>query len=595
MEQIPTSECGGKGREEMPPTLIFQKIFFPWFFLPDTSFPTPSLPTMAGRTATVRALACRPRLELPKSLAACSSSRSIATSSAATPHSAYRSHKTGNITFNILRASYTTEATKRDLIDELDRRGLIQTQTSRAIRSHLSTAPRVVYSGVDPSAPSLHVGNLLPLFTLAHFARYDHKPIVLVGGATGSIGDPSGRSTERNALDKKVLEANVEGIKGQLRAFFANVHEYYSEKGETIESGKKSAIGQGVQLGMGIQLMNNYDWTKDITLLDFLGSVGRHARLTQMLARDSVASRLSPQTTSSSDSSPSSAAGGMSYTEFSYQLLQAFDFSHLHTTSSCTVQIGGSDQLGNITAGIDLIRRTTGLSHDDPAFGLTLPLLTTSSGEKFGKSAGNAVWLDADKTSDLDFYQFFLRSTDADVGRYLRCLTLLDVEYVDEVLGMHEGDKKKRLAQRVLADHITTLIRGKTASQKCKALTDILFSHTTNLGSEATAAAENALSKLDLGSITEKDNILTKFGKEQVVGEDVTKVVVSAGLVKSRGEAKRLLASGGLYVNNRQIGKDDGGENGVREEDLVDAEGGEGKVCLLRAGKGAVRVVHIAN
>ncbi|SPO26171.1 related to tyrosyl-tRNA synthetase, mitochondrial precursor [Ustilago trichophora] len=562
--------------------------FFPALFLQDTSLPASSLPTMAGRAATVRALASRPRLTLPTLLAGCSSSRAIATSSAATPHTAHRSRRTSLTTFNTLRASYTTEAAKRDLIDELDKRGLIQTLTSRAIRSHLSTAPRVVYSGVDPSAPSLHVGNLLPLFTLAHFARYDHKPIVLVGGATGSIGDPSGRSTERNALDKKVLEANVEGIKRQLKAFFANVHEYYSEKGETIGNSKESSTAQGVQLGMGIQLMNNYDWTKDVTLLDFLGSVGRHARLTQMLARDSVASRLSPQTPPSSDSSPSS-AGGMSYTEFSYQLLQAYDFSHLHTTSSCTVQIGGSDQLGNITAGIDLIRRTTGLSHDDPAFGLTLPLLTTSSGEKFGKSAGNAVWLDGDKTSDLDFYQFFLRSTDADVGRYLRCLTLLDVEYVDEVLGLHEGEKKKRLAQRVLADHITSLIRGKAAAQKCKALTDILFSHTTNLGSDATAAAKDALSKLDLRSITEKDNILTNLD------EDVTKVVVSAGLVKSRGEAKRLLASGGLYVNNRQIGKDDGGENGVLEEDLVEAEGGEGKVCLLRAGKGAVRVVHIAN
>lgn len=467
---------------------------------------------------------------------------------------------------------------KGDLIEELDSRGLIQTQTSRSLRPHLASSSRTVYTGVDPSASSLHVGNLLPLFTLAHFARYNHHPIVLVGGATGSIGDPSGRSTERNALDKNTLTANVEGVKTQLRVFFRNVADYYGRSPDESSSIGGGEEEEGVELGLGVRLMNNLSWTKDVTLLDFLGSVGRHARLAQMLARESVSSRLAT-------------SSGMSYTEFSYQLLQAFDFAHLHSTHSCTIQIGGSDQLGNIVAGIDLIRRTTGglkSLEDDPAFGLTLPLLTTAGGEKFGKSAGNAVWLDRERTSDLDFYQFFLRSADDDVERYLKALTLLEVSSVEEIMAEHAGDRKARRAQRVLADHITTLIRGKDAAQKSKALTKILFSHTLHSG-DPVDAAKSALRELQLNAITESDNIVTKLEGQRVVGDDLTKVVVAAGLVKSRGEAKRLLSAGGLYVNNRQV---KAGEE-ISEADLVETPGGA--VCLLRAGKSAVRVVHVSS
>ncbi|SNX84807.1 related to tyrosyl-tRNA synthetase, mitochondrial precursor [Melanopsichium pennsylvanicum] len=547
------------------------------------------------------------------------------------------------------RAPYTTAVTTTstissssntvDLIDELDKRGLIQTITSRSLRSHLASSSRTVYSGVDPSAPSLHVGNLLPLFTLVHFARCGHKPIVLVGGATGSIGDPSGRSTERNALDKITLDANVQGIKTQLKAFFENVQEYYHhhrhqyprsqdvsfplppQQQTEFESLSEPAKRDGeVELGMGVKLMNNYTWTAGVTLLDFLGSVGRHARLTHMLARDSVASRLNLSTSlssssssfssssSSSSSSSTKGGGGMSYTEFSYQLLQAFDFSYLHRTHCCTIQIGGSDQLGNITAGIDLIRRTSGLTISEPAFGLTLPLLTTSKGEKFGKSAGNAVWLDQSKTSDLEFYQFFLKTNDNDVQRYLNALTLLSGQEVEEVMKQHtEGGKEKkerRIAQTVLADHITSLIRGKKNVEKCKALTDILFSHTTTTTCTATVQGEqmvkNALERLDLSSITKEDNIVTELKKDQVMGQDITKLVVNAGLVKSRAEAKRLLASGGLYINNKQVSKDGGvGLMLVNETDLVQVKGqgesgrGRGAVCLLRAGKGAVKVIHV--
>lgn len=448
----------------------------------------------------------------------------------------------------ITLSNNTLSTSQPDLIDELQSRGLIQTLTSRSLRTHLSTASRTVYSGVDPSAPSLHVGNLLPLLTLAHFSRYGHTPIVLVGGATGSIGDPSGRSTERNALDPEALQHNVDSISSQLSSFFANV-------------------------GGEVKMMNNLDWTRDVTLLDFLGTVGRRARLTTMLSRESVSSRLNP--TSGGD-------GGMSYTEFSYQLLQAYDFSHLHSHHSCTVQIGGSDQLGNITAGIDLIRRTAGLTQEEPAFGLTLPLLTTSGGEKFGKSAGNAVWLDPSLTSDMEFYQFFLRTSDADVGRYLKALTLMEMSEAEQVLREHKGKEKERRAQRRLADEITTLIRGKGAAGKCAQLSSILFSNTTQ-------AAREALSRLNLSSITEQDGILASLRKDEVVGADITKLVVQVGLVKSRGEAKRLLSAGGLYVNNERVKE----ERGVKDSDLVAATGGRGGLCLLRAGKGAVKVLHV--
>ncbi|SJX62166.1 probable tyrosyl-tRNA synthetase, mitochondrial precursor [Sporisorium reilianum f. sp. reilianum] len=471
-------------------------------------------------------------------------------------------------------ASTSSSSSTPDLIDELEARGLVATLTSRSLRTHLSAAPRTVYSGVDPSADSLHVGNLLPLLTLAHFARFQHRAIVLVGGATGSIGDPSGRSSERNALDRHTLEGNVEAIKGQLGKFFDNVQEWYG-----VEPERTAAVGEGVGLGMGVRMLNNHDWMSGVSLLDFLGSVGRHARLTQMLARESVASRLAP-------SSPSGGAGGMSYTEFSYQLLQAYDFAHLHTAHACTVQLGGSDQLGNITAGIDLIRRTHTLA-SEPAYGLTLPLLTTHTGDKFGKSAGNAVWLCAAKTSDWSFYQFFLKTTDADVQRYLRCLTLLDVETVEEVVRAHSADPRRRGAQQTLAAHMTRLIRGAHAAERCKALSEVLFSHTSAVD-DAVTAAKRALAEVDIAALAAED-LLARVPRADVVGADLTKLVVAAGLVKSRAEAKRLLHSGGLYVNNVQQASGDA----VSDEDLVVGGKGGGRLCLLRAGKSAVKVLVV--
>ncbi|GAC95728.1 likely mitochondrial tyrosyl-tRNA synthetase [Pseudozyma hubeiensis SY62] len=453
--------------------------------------------------------------------------------------------------------SSSSASTSTNLISELESRNLVSHITSRALLPHLSAAPRTVYSGVDPSADSLHVGNLLPLLTLVHFARFHHNPIVLVGGATGSIGDPSGRSSERNALDASTLQRNVAAIGQQIRDFFSRAKDFLAESGSEFDA--------------SVTMMNNYEWMSRFTLLDFLSTVGRHSRMTSMLSRDSVASRLSP------------GAAGMSYTEFSYQLLQAYDFSFLHTHHSCTVQIGGSDQLGNITAGIDLIRRTSPTSLETPAYGMTLPLLTTSSGEKFGKSAGNAVWLSKGKTSDWKFYQFFLRSSDAEVERYLKCLTLLPVGEVERLMQEHEGRKKERKAQTALADHMTRLIRGKDAVRRCRLIAEVLFSHTKIDGD-----ARDTLAQLNLDDIDE-DDVVARLNRDDVVGVDVTRVVVKAGLVKSRGEAKRLAASGGLYVNNRQVAEG----SAVGQEELVPGKDGRGGLCLVRAGKAGVKVVFV--
>ncbi len=428
-----------------------------------------------------------------------------------------------------------------DVVGELETRGLVHTLTSRALRTHLSS-PRTVYSGVDPSARSLHVGNLLPLLALAHFARCGHTPIVLVGGATGSIGDPSGRSTERNALDPDTLTANVAAIQSQLQMFFANVATF---------SGKE----------VGVRMLNNYTWMSGVSMLDFLGEVGRHARLTQMLARDSVASRMEGE--------------GMSYTEFSYQLLQAYDFAHLHRSSGCTVQLGGSDQLGNISAGIDLIRRRMGAKamQDDPAYGLTLPLLTTASGEKFGKSAGNAVWLEEALTSHLEFFQFFLRTPDADVARYLNALTLLSPDEIAAVLREHDQDRSKRKAQRVLADHMTRLIRGAEAAKTAQTLTQLVAAPPDDV--------PQLLRQLDLHSA---GSIVTRLREGEPM--DLTRIAAETGLVKSRAEAKRLLSARGLYINNAPA------RVGLQEQMVQLPRGG--KAAVIRAGKSALRIVHIA-
>ncbi|WFD07288.1 tyrosine--tRNA ligase [Malassezia vespertilionis] len=331
----------------------------------------------------------------------------------------------------------------------------------------------------------MHVGNLLPLIVLLHSALYGHTALVLVGGATGTVGDPSGRSTERPALKAEQLQQNVAGIRAQMIQFFHNAAKYLERRGKIVpeasilaDAAEDRAGNPLFRRGMDIRILDNLSWFQNVSFLEFLRRVGRFARVNDMVARDSVKTRLGPV-----DGAERSDAPGLSFTEFAYQLMQAHDFSVLHDNPwRCSVQVGGSDQMGNISAGIDLIRRQRAANNpkstmkDDPAYGLTIPLLTTESGAKFGKSAGNAVWISSEKCSDLDFYQYFIRSADADVARYLRSLTLLSQSEIEEILEEHAKDKSKRIAQTCLAEEMTELVRGDDALQRAQLATQILFS-----------------------------------------------------------------------------------------------------------------------
>ena len=428
------------------------------------------------------------------------------------------------------------------VLDELESRGLVQAITSRALRQHVNTTdasgqlvPRTVYSGVDPSAASLHVGNLLPLLSLLHFALRGHTALVLVGGATGAIGDPSGRSSERSALAKEQLEANVASISAQVRQFFQNAQAYlHRRKVEPPATqrpvGLDKPAGERVMDGwLDVRIVNNLDWTRYVTMLEFLATVGRHARVSDMLARDSVKNRLAP----AEDAADSSSPVGLSFTELSYQLLQAFDFSVLHGAPwNCSIQLGGSDQMGNINAGIDLIRRQRAAQSDagaptmreDPAYGLTLPLLLTSTGVKFGKSAGNAVWTSPDLLSDYEYYQFFVRSADADVERYLRTLTLLPHEEIQRIIEQHAEAPAKRFAQTRLAEEMTELVRGCDAVQRAKTATSVLF------GTDI-----EALTLDDVLFAFANDARLVHLPREAWVGADILALAAQTKLVKSKG------------------------------------------------------------
>lgn len=378
------------------------------------------------------------------------------------------------------------------LLDTLEERNMVQATTSRALKSHMATytahkfVPRTVYCGVDPSAASMHVGNLLPLLALLHCALHGHTALVLVGGATGAIGDPSGRSTERSALDPDQLEKNTASIRGQMCQFFHNAAAYLVRRNrlQATAAAPGTALAQGEPLfssGLDIRMVDNLAWTKPLSLISFLSDVGRYARVNDMLARDRcVVTLTSVKSRMPSPNDPDGQAPGLSFTEFSYQLMQAYDFSVLHRAPwHCSLQIGGSDQMGNISAGIDLIRRQRAAQgaalREDPAYGLTLPLLTTSSGAKFGKSAGNAVWTSASLLSDYGFYQYFLRTADADVEGFLYSLTLLPSTEIQHLLEKHAQDRSKRLAQATLAAEVTELVRGEEAVSRARLATKVLF------------------------------------------------------------------------------------------------------------------------
>jgi tyrosyl-tRNA synthetase len=389
-----------------------------------------------------------------------------------------------------------------EILDDLAERGLVQDHTDlAALRDRLTEAPITVYAGFDPTADSLHLGNLMPLLLLRRFQDAGHRPIVLAGGATGMIGDPGGRSEERNLLDAETLDRNVAAVKDQLVRFV------------DFEPGPAQA-----------RLVDNRDWTGPMSVLDFLRDVGKHVTVNQMLAKESVKNRVESE-------------DGISYTEFSYMLLQANDFAHLYAHEGCEMQIGGSDQWGNITAGIDLVRRR----HQAAVHGLTAPLLLKADGTKYGKSASGAVWLDAERTSPYAMYQFLVQTDDADVERLLLRFTLVDPQEVAAVVAAHAEHPERRLAQRRLAQEVTALVHGPEAVRAAEEATQLLFG---GGGAPLTAAGLEALAR----------EIPTT--EDDPVGRGLVDLVAETGLASSKSDARRALEAGELWLNGERVAGD---------------------------------------
>ena len=412
--------------------------------------------------------------------------------------------------------------------DFLKSRHLVEATTCPEERMReLLEKPQTLYIGFDPTASCLQAGNYVAIQTLAQFQRAGHRVIALVGGATGMIGDPSGRSTERNFLSVEQLQKNLEGIKENLSRFL------------DFDSPTNPAV-----------MVNNYDWYKDYAILPFLREIGTLFRMKPMLAKDSVQKRLNAETNS------------MTFTEFTYQILQGYDFYHLYKTYGCTLQVGGADQWGNITAGTDLIRR---LEPDAEVNGLTIPLVCDANGQKFGKSAGNAIFLNADKTSVYAFYQFFLRTLDADAIRYLRIFTFLDDAQIADLAAAQRERPEARDPQRVLAEELTRAVHGEDGLRAAQRASAVLFGGTL----EGLTAADLEAIAADIPSAT--------LPRDQVLGHPLADVAVAAGFLKSKGEARRLIQGGGLSLNNAKIADP---AATIPPEAPV-----EGKTLLLRQGK----------
>lgn len=392
-----------------------------------------------------------------------------------------------------------------DLIDELSWRGLLHQCTDEAgLRAYLQQGGAPVYCGFDPTASSLHLGNLVPIMALAHAQRHGLTPIVLMGGGTGMIGDPSGRDAERALMETDMVEANVAAQQAQLRRFF-------SDHGENA-----------------VIFRNNAQWIQALTCVELLRDVGKHFSVNAMIAKESVKRRLD------------SRDQGISYTEFSYMVLQAFDFLILYEAHKCRFQLGGSDQWGNITAGIDLVRR----AHAVEAYGLTLPLLTTATGEKFGKSAGNAIWLDPGMTSPFAMYQHLIRTDDRDAVRFLRYFTFLTEGEVAALAEAHDAKPEGREAQKVLARELTQWIHGAEERGKAERATEALYG-----GSLAD------LTDADLREVfVDVPSVEMPAGRLAGAGMALVDLLVEAGVAPSKSAARRLISSGGAYVNNERVG-----------------------------------------
>ena len=409
-------------------------------------------------------------------------------------------------------------------IEDLRWRGLIKEQVA-GLEAHLNQKKTRAYIGFDPTADSLHAGNLLTIMLLVHFQAAGHQPIVLVGGATGRIGDPSGKTQERKLISEVELQENIVAIKKQLSSFLDFNHP------------ENPAI-----------LVDNYEWTKTVSFLDFIRDIGKYLTVNYMMAKDSVKNRLASEQ-------------GISFTEFSYQLLQAFDFYHLFTNFNCELQMGGSDQWGNITSGIELIAKKTG----QKAFGLVAPLLTKSDGTKFGKSESGAIWLDPSKTSPYLFYQFWLNASDEDAEKWIKIFTLLSKTEIEKIIADHLQKPEQRLLQKTLASDLTIRVHGENALKIAQQASEILFGQ---------------------GTLTHLENLDEKTFLDVFEGVETTKIssaplnlteaFVNSGFLTSNSELKRELKAGSLSINKTKIE-----ENFVFEEKTWIQQ----KYILLQKGK----------
>ena len=417
-------------------------------------------------------------------------------------------------------------------MEELTWRGMIH-DVMPDTEEHLNEAMRSAYVGFDPTADSLHIGNLVPIMLLAFFQRSGHKPVALVGGATGMIGDPSGKSNERNLLDEATLRHNQECVKNQLSQFL------------DFSSAKEN---QAV-------LVKNYDWMKEFSFLDFIRDVGKHITVNYMMAKDSVKNRISGE-----------GNDGMSFTEFTYQLVQGYDFLHLYQNQDCTLQMGGSDQWGNITTGTELIRRI----ENGKGFALTCPLITKSDGSKFGKSEGGNIWLDAKRTSPYKFYQYWLNSSDEDAEKYIKIFTFLDKETIEALVAEHKEAPHMRLLQKRLAEEVTTTVHSAEEYENAVKASEILFGRST---SEDLKTLNEATFLDVFEGVPQAEVALVEIenGLDIIGG-----LAEKTGFLKSNGEARRALKENSISVNKEKVSED----YSITASDLIN-----GQFVLLQRGK----------
>jgi tyrosyl-tRNA synthetase len=391
-----------------------------------------------------------------------------------------------------------------NLLDELSWRGMIQ-DIMPGTREQLEKELTTGYIGFDPTADSLHIGSLLPILLLVHFQKAGHKPIALIGGATGMVGDPSGKSEERNLLNEETLQRNILGVKAQLEQF----------------------LNFSPTLPNAAELVNNYDWFKSISFIDFLRDTGKHITVNYMMAKDSVKKRIEGET-------------GISYTEFAYQLMQAYDFYWLFQQKQCKLQMGGSDQWGNMTTGTELIRRKCG----GEAFVFTNPLVTKSDGGKFGKTEAGNIWLDPAKTSPYQFYQFWLNASDTDATRWIKLFTFLTREEIDSITETHLQNPSARTLQRKLASEVTSFVHGQAELIKAIETTEKLFSNQQ--------APIESLSETDLEQI--QGVIKVEVDKASLAeGIDIVSLLANTGIFPSKGEARKTIQGGGVSINRKKI------------------------------------------